>query len=111
MRGGDMDSQPKVVVVNGDVTMDWNIARLHARSGTSRVWNTGDRTRACLQPGGAVLLADMLEHVAEELRRSRQVDIVVRAMAVPSGPIHPGDERFHHSYAMWSLFNNSEKGT
>ncbi len=30
-------------------------------------------------------------------------------MAAPRDPVHPGDERYHHSYAMWSLFKNGVK--
>lgn len=99
----------KVAVVTGDVTIDWNVGRLRtAREGVVG-WNADDTARACWQRGGAMLLADVIEAVAQMLRRRRDASYEVRGISLPSGPIHPADDRFHHSYAMWAPFICSER--
>jgi hypothetical protein len=52
------------------------------------------------------LLSDLVEAVADQLRKSGQAMYQVRQMAAPRDPVHPGDDRYHHSYAMWSLFKS-----
>lgn len=98
----------KVVVVTGDVTMDWNLARTRRLQGGPLAWNSEDCTHACWQRGGAALLADMIEAVANSLSRGQSAWLV-HQMAAPREPVHPGDSRFHHSYAMWSLFKYGGK--
>jgi len=98
-----------VVVVAGDVTMDWHVARgEHSKDGTV-AWNPAVWTRACWQRGGAALLADLIEALAEELRQAGQGDLVVHQTDAPRDPIHPGDDRFHHSYALWSPRSQGKK--
>ncbi|MFY9554781.1 MAG: ATP-binding protein, partial [Blastocatellia bacterium] len=99
-----MPLSQKVIVVTGDVTMDWNLARTrHAEGGAA--WNVKDCTRAYWQRGGAALLADLIEAVTEELRRDGTASYSLREMGAPHDKALPGDPRFHHSYAMWSLFD------
>ena len=52
------EKSKKVVVVTGDLTIDWNIARLRGADTGGLSWNPDDRTRACAQRGGAALLGD-----------------------------------------------------
>ncbi|MBC7232195.1 MAG: ATPase [Chloroflexi bacterium] len=94
----------KEVVVTGDVTMDWNLARFRsARNDTPlRAWWAGDRTKACWHRGGAAMLADLIHVVA------KQSGYIVRQMDAPREPMHPGDERFHHSYALWDQFKGGK---
>lgn len=101
---GKTTSKLGKVVVTGDVTMDWNLARFRvARSdATLRAWWAGDRTRACWHRGGAALLADLIHAIAEPL------GYVVHQMDAPREPVHPGDERFHHSYALWDQFKGGK---
>jgi hypothetical protein len=98
-----MGDEGKVVVVTGDVTMDWNLARTKRAESGGSVWFAGDRTRACWQPGGAALLADLITAVTGSLRQSGRADYQVHQMAAPKQPVHPGDEQYHHAYATWSL--------
>ncbi len=98
---------PKTVLVTGDVTIDWNLARTRRADGGGAFWNADDCTRAHWQRGGAALLADLIQAVAVELRRTGQADFTVRQMAAPRDAVVPGDDRYHHSYAMWSLFKYS----
>ncbi len=100
---------PKVVVVTGDVTMDWNLARTRRSDSGGAAWNADDCTRAYWQRGGAALLADLIEAVADELRAAGQADYSLREMGAPRHQALPGDPRFHHSYAMWSLFDYDVK--
>lgn len=97
------------VVVTGDVTMDWHLACRRRLKDDTLAWNPEDWTRACWQRGGAALLADLIEAVAEELHESGQGDFTICQTDAPQNPIHPGDKRFHHSYALWSLFNYRDK--
>jgi hypothetical protein len=97
--------KPNIVVVTGDVTMDWNLARTRRSDGGSSAWNADDCTRAYWQRGGAALLADLIEGVADNLRRAGKAAYVVREMGAPRDKALPSDPRFHHSYAMWSLFD------
>ncbi|MBN1954055.1 MAG: ATPase [Anaerolineae bacterium] len=93
---------PKTIVVTGDVTVDWQIAhRQYSKERAVQWQGVRDWTRACWQRGGAALLADLIEAVAESLRRDSQADYTVRQMDAPRGPICPTDDRFHHSYALW----------
>ena len=95
---------PKVIVT-GDVTMDWNLARIRRLKEQLPTWNADDRTRASWQPGGAAMLADLIEAVADTLRRDGEADWTTLKMGSPLEAVHPLDDRFHHSYAIWSQFS------
>src|SRR5215472_10618384 len=87
------------VVVDGDVTVDWSLARglwageaiRHGGAGVSH------------QAGGAALLAEL---VAQAVGRSWEG--VVR----PPFPdtVSPGDLGLHHSWAQWSQSRGSGEG-
>jgi len=102
-----MDNSQKIAIVNGDLTIDWNIAHIQRSSGERLAWTTEECTRAYFQPGGAGLSADLIRYVAQELRRQEKAHYEVRQMATPGEAVCPGDERFHHSYAIWSPFDYS----
>jgi hypothetical protein len=73
------------LLVCGDVTVDWNVARLDANE-HHRSWSTASRVAATRQPGGAALLAQVL---------AAWDDVAV------SRP--DPDAAVAHSYALWSL--------
>ena len=100
----------KVVVVTGDVTMDWNIASRRRLEDSAMLWNPENLTRACWQRGGAALLADLIAAVAETLRQDRRADFAVRHMDTPRDRdrVCPRDE-YHHSYALWSAFGSGDE--
>ena len=81
------------VVVDGDVTVDWNLA--HGLRGDEAIGH--DDIRAYHQAGGAALLAELVAQVAG---RSRQVIDVARPPD-PDGA-SPDDPLVHHSWALWS---------
>ncbi len=98
------DSQ-RVIVVAGDVTMDWNLARKQRMETGLAGWNADGATQVYLQSGGTGLLAELIAAVAGKLGRE-QYD--VRQMAVAADTVRPGDERYHHSYALWSPVKKAE---
>lgn len=102
-------TSPRSVIVTGDVTMDWHVARGDQAKDHVPVWNPADWARACWQRGGAALLADVIDAVTEELRQGGQGDFAIRQTDAPRDPIHPGDDRFHHSYALWSPHKQGKK--
>ena len=61
-----------VVVVTGDVTMDWNLARTRRDDEGRLAWTGEDCTCAYWQRGGAALLADLIDAVASELQQGGQ---------------------------------------
>lgn len=96
------DPTPRTVVVSGDVTVDWNLAR---RSLTAE---GGPRagTRASWQRGGAALLADLLGTVVSTLGPDGgPVDL--RAVAAPTPPVPPGNADLNQSYAVWDRMPRS----
>jgi len=105
------DSKTRLVVVAGDVTMDWNLARNgQARRATS-VWNPNDKVDICWQRGGASLLADLLEAVSKDLLDDKAITGSIRQPGVPRNAVEviPGDPKFHQSFAIWSEKKYSEK--
>jgi hypothetical protein len=92
------------VVVCGDVTMDWNLARTRRADGGGVVWNADDSARAYWQRGGAAMLADLIEAIAVGLHPLGTARCVVHQMEAPRAPVLVGDERYHHSYAAWAAF-------
>ncbi|HSB12037.1 MAG TPA: RyR domain-containing protein [Blastocatellia bacterium] len=99
----------KVVVVTGDVTMDWNLARTQRSDGRGASWNADDCTRTYWQRGGSALVADLVEAVADEFKRNGKPVYSIRQTGAPRKNVLPGDPRYHHSHAMWSLFSYDEK--
>jgi hypothetical protein len=98
-----------VIIVTGDVTMDWNIARISQQDTDSSVWNAKDWSHAYWQRGGAALVADLIEAVAHGKRDNGKPSCEVRQMDAPRKPVSPDDSRYHHSYALWSPFTYAIK--
>jgi hypothetical protein len=103
--------KPHTVIVTGDVTMDWNLARTRRSRLGSSVWSADDTTSTYWQRGGAALLADLIAAVGDDLRPNGGRPIDIRQPGSPKNvrEVITGDPRFHHSYAMWSPFKYSEK--
>ena len=97
------------VVVAGDVTIDWNIARIQRTDRPSYVWSLDNLTHAFCQIGGAALLVDLVEAVASVLSQSKRPSFEVRKLSTPDGQVTPDDKRFHHAYALWTPFKMDER--
>jgi hypothetical protein len=93
------------VIVSGDVTMDWNLAREPLGADAARLVDT----RASWQRGGAALLADLIEGIAAGLSPALAAPISVHAVAAPTAPIPPGDDSLNHSYSVWAPFVRDAK--
>jgi hypothetical protein len=90
------DEKPVTVVVSGDVTMDWNLAREPLGDGDEHA-----TTRAAWQRGGAALLADLVQTIASTVPAGAR-PVTVRDVEAPSKPIPPGHAELNHSYALWT---------
>ena len=62
------ETDAKTVVVSGDFTLDWNLARSRGLQALSRFWEPEACSRLRWQRGGAALLADLIEGVAAQIR-------------------------------------------
>lgn len=102
--GEKAERSPLVVVVSGDITMDWNLARQPLRG---QAEGPAD-TRASWQRGGAALLSDLAEAIFATLGPGAPA-MSVRAVEAPRAPIPPGDDSLNHSYALWSRFERDEE--
>ncbi len=105
------NSEDRLVVVAGDVTMDWNLARIGLAKKSASVWSLNDSVDICWQRGGASLLADLLEAVSENLLVENSIATSIRQPAVPrlANEAIPGDPKFHQSFAIWSEKKYAEK--
>ena len=88
------------VVVFGDLTVDWNLARRVPRR-AGRGWHPDLGARACPQRGGAGILADLLT-AALDADSGPAARVLGPDLAVER--ILPDDERLTHSYAAWAPF-------
>lgn len=96
----------KKIYISGDITIDWNLARIHRSKGIVQGWGFDDCTRATCQPGGAALLGKLISTIAEDLRENGIAEYEVVQPTKFEAPIEPIDTRYHHSYAMWSSFED-----
>lgn len=98
------------VVVAGDVTMDWHLARTTSVGSDGSVWNARDSAQLYGQGGGAALLAEAVTAVARELEAAGSGACRVLSSFPPSAPVFPLDPRFHHSFAIWKLETSARSG-
>lgn len=94
-------SSKKVIMVAGDVTVDWNLVRTEGRAG-GQTWSALDCTRAGCQPGGAAMLAELIATVAGD-------GVTVVRPEIDWQKVLPTDDHLHHSYALWSLCEKTLK--
>jgi hypothetical protein len=101
----------RTIVVTGDVTMDWNLARSRRSRGDQAFWQSDDTTCAYWQRGGSALLADLVQTVAADLRQSGAGEFAVYQTAAPgnSSRVEPGNDQYHHSFAIWAPFKFGDK--
>jgi hypothetical protein len=101
----------QIVIITGDIAMDWNLARTRRSKGDTPFWSADDTTSTSWQRGGGALLADLIEAIAKDLQRSGSLHFSIRQTGAPhkSSKVHPDNGQYHHSYAIWSLFKYGEK--
>jgi hypothetical protein len=91
------------VIVMGDVTMDWHLARMGKPVDSAAAWNAVGRTEVYRQPGGAALMANLMNEVMTTLAADR-VTVEVWGPSALADPIEPADPRLHYSFATWSQY-------
>jgi hypothetical protein len=91
------------VIVMGDVTMDWHLARMGKPVDSAAAWNAVGRTEVYSQPGGAALMAGLMNEVKTTLAADR-VTVKVSGLSALADPVEPADPRLHHSFAIWSQY-------
>ncbi len=98
------------ILIAGDYTVDWNIAYQKSNpQNISEQWNPQNLTQACRQPGGAALLADLIQHLIDALPSDQRDLYQITKLGAPQGSVPPDDSRVHHSFAIWTRFP-SEQG-
>jgi hypothetical protein len=95
------------VIVAGDVTIDWNLARRPGEESQGLVETWDDPSRMYWQAGGAALMGELIQEVARRLRDSGEADCQVDAPRQPRGELRPSDPKFAHSHALWAPFDNT----
>jgi len=100
---GPLTNGVRRVVVAGDVTVEWNLARTHKIVEGGTGWNAEDRAETYRGPGGATMLACLVEAVGTAVA---EAGLSVEVSGPPEVPasICAGDPGFHHSYTNWSQF-------
>jgi len=88
----------RIIEIAGDVTIDWNLARTKRAESGGWVWHAGDRSCASSQAGGAAMLAEVVGAVAKGVEGWAAVGVRAGGRT-----LRPGDPRYHHSFALWSL--------
>jgi len=99
--GTESTAPSRRVIVAGDVTLDWNLARTRKLVDSGIAWNATDRTEMYLQPGGAALMSGLMDKVARSLSKEGTRTTVAGPRGLPKTAVDP---RLHHSYAIWSRF-------
>lgn len=97
------------VVITGDITMDWNLARVNRGADKELTWNPDDSTFACWQRGGAALLADLISVIAQDLMSGSKHIYSISQSSAPTKPVDPSNPVYHHSYALWSRYEDQEQ--
>jgi RyR domain len=108
-----LNKSEHILIVTGDIAMDWNLARARRSTSDTSFWSADDTARTTWQRGGAALLADLVDAIARDLQKGGAPGFSVRQTAAPrqSSQVQPEDNQYHHSYAMWSLFKYENKPT
>jgi hypothetical protein len=104
-----MNPEPasKNIVIAGDMTIDWNMIFFQSAPDSTTLWNANNTARACPQPGGAAMLAKLTEVVMNT--QSEIQPVRVHSLQISEKGIHPTDERYNHSYAIWELLGEKEQ--
>lgn len=110
------ETEAKTVVVSGDFTLDWNLARSRGVDAQTGVWEPEVCSRLRWQRGGAALLADLIEGVAAQIRNHAKYEVRQSGAPRRTGKaadvrLGPEDPKFHHSYAVWTPFPFDAKGS
>lgn len=104
-------NQAQKIIVSGDITMDWNLARIGPTTKKGHAIWVPDNVEIFWQRGGASLLADLLDVIASEVQKETSLPITVHQPDAPQSPaeVSPGDPGYHHSFALWAEKTYADK--
>jgi hypothetical protein len=93
------EKKQNAIIVSGDITIDWNLT---IPGDGNEINQNKDNKRFCCQPGGAALLATMVQHMAEKLHQNGGTDYIMPPHNIPRDEVHPMNENYNHSFALWA---------
>ena len=96
----------KEIIITGDVTIDWNLIFFQSAQDSTTLWNANNTARACPQAGGAAMLSQLIEMLYKD--PGEKTPVRIHALHVPENGIHPADEKYNHSYAIWELLGEKD---
>ena len=106
-----MSKATKNIIVTGDVTMDWNLARKRRTKSDITFWSADDTISTTWQRGGSALLGDLVEAIARSFTPDGSSGFSIHLTGAPhkSSQVQSDSDLYHHSYAMWSQFKYGDK--
>jgi hypothetical protein len=106
--GGQAAWAVRRVVVAGDLTVDWNLARTRKLRDGGTAWNAEDRTEVYARPGGAAMLARLIRELGGGLGADG-IGLEITGPELRKRSYSPEDPHFHHHYAVWSRFPHGRR--
>src|ERR1051325_1432607 len=107
-------SPTRIILVTGDVTVDWNIARAQSQFGGtishSYVWASGIETRACSHPGGAALITQLLEALCAKYSGKYSYEVEGKIIG-PRALQNASSNRYARFYSIWTAREQHGKDT
>ncbi len=99
------------VVISGDLTIDWHIARVKRTGFTLSDWQVDSPLKICQRKGGGALLADLTAALAVRLAGQTGQSYTLHQPEIydPDSNIDPADTNYHHTASIWSQFKGKEK--
>ena len=99
------------VIVSGDLTIDWHIARVKRPGYTASDWLFDSPLHIFQQKGGGVLLADLVSALASRLENKlgQKVKTFTPDIYNRASSVDPSDIRYHHTTSIWSQFKGKDK--
>lgn len=96
------------MIVTGDATIDWNLAR-STSAGDGAGQGTETSTEGYVQPGGAALLGEVIDAVASRAAGGGE-RFQVRRIQLPVRALVPDAAGVYHSYVSWARFKGGQEG-
>ncbi|MCX6053898.1 MAG: RyR domain-containing protein [Chloroflexi bacterium] len=99
------------IIITGDVTMDWNLARKRRTKSDITFWSADDTISTAWQRGGSALIGDLVEAISKSFTPDGPSWFSIHQTGAPHqyNQVQPDSDQYHHSYAMWSQFKVGDK--
>jgi len=90
------------LIIAGDVTVDWFIAR--AEMDKDLTWNSNIQSKLWRSSGGAALLSEVTSSMIEAMMDKTGLDYTLHQSFLFPEDTTVKDPRFHHSCSLWVSF-------